>query len=439
MYFHHKTYHFHTHLNTSKAVLKKIISNKLAQNISSLTLIQFGNYLIPLLVLPYVTRIVGIENYGELEFARNFVLYFTIIIDYGFNLTATRAISINRNDLKKVNQIVTEVYITKLILFVATSLIFGLLVFFDAKLKSNFSLLLYTYIINIGFVIFPIWYFQGKEKISKISIINFIIKILIILLTFIFLKKAEDFWVYNFLQSISQIIIGIITSYYIFKIDTVKWVKVGAKEVYIQLKDGFNVFISTIMISFISSFTFIILSQYGSKEDIGVYSTAFKLSATIQTIILIPFSQAFFPHIANIAKQDINLFFKKINTMSYILLPFMSVIVCSCILFSKIIISILFGEEYLKASFYFQILSILPIFSIFINLYAYQGLLNLGKEKLFVTLHVVVAIFTIVSSYILIPKYGLISSIALRLAIEFILMALSILFFFKTKKNILKI
>lgn len=418
-------------------MINKFKSNKLLQNISALTLIQFGNYLIPLLVLPYVSRIVGIQKYGELEFARNLVFYFTIFIDYGFNLTATRAVSIHRGEPDQLNKIVTEVYIAKILLFLVSTVLFGVLIYLDSNYSNSAFLLWTTYLINFGFMIFPIWYFQGVEKISKISILNFIVKIGVIFMTFIFLTKSTDYWVYNLLQSISQIVIGLYTTYYLFYKDGIQWIKVGFKHILTRLKEGLNVFLSTILVCVIASFSFMILNHYGSKEDLGIYSTAFKIAITVQTIMLIPFSQAFFPFMAKLAKENIHDFFKKINQVALIALILMSIISLMCILMSDFIIIVLFGKDFLGASNAFKILSILPVFSVLTNLFAYQGLLNLGKDKLFLGIHIFSALVTIGSSFYIIPKFGLEGCLVLRVVIEILLMSISTIAFFVVKNKTL--
>lgn len=398
-----------------------------------------GNYAIPLLLIPYISRIVGVENYGHLEYARTLVFYFTVIIDYGFNYTATRDISINRFNKNELNKIVTEVYISKLILFLISTVLFYFLIYSDSSLEDIRGLLWFTYLINLGFVLFPMWLFQGLEKIANIAIVNFFIKLVVLSTVFVLLKQQNQFWIYNFLQSLAQILIGIVSFIFIRKVFKINFCKVRFSDVFTRLKSGFNIFLSTILINIFASYSFLILKNSASDTDVGIYATAFKLAITIQTIVIIPFSQAFFPHMALKAENNIKDFSKYLNKTTLYLSVGMIVICLLSFFLAEPIILILFGKDYLVAVSTFRILAFLPIFSALTNLYSYQGLLNLKKDKLFLQIHIFATLLVIILTHIIVPNYGLIGVSWLRVGAEVILMFMSFLFYKYQIKKLLNV
>lgn len=394
------------------------MNKKLVKNFSALSLIQIGNYAIPLLLIPYLSRIVGVENYGHLEYARTLIFYFTVFINYGFDYTATRDISINRFNHQELNKITSEVYVAKIILFIISALILYGCIYFDPSLQEISSLLWGTYLINIGFVLFPMWLFQGLEKIAWVAIINFIVKLSVLSLVFFLLKQKEQYWIYNFLQSISQITIGIVSLVIIRFYFKISFMSIKLKGLLERFKSGFSVFVSMILVTIYSSYSFVVLKSNGSEVDVGIYATAFKLAITIQSIVMQPFSQAFFPHMSIKAKTDILDFKKYIKKVSYVILPIMLIFCLFCFVFAETIIAILFGKDYIIATSTFRIMAFLPVFSILANLYCYQGLLNIKKDKLFFYAHVLVALFVVVLSHLLIPSNGLESAAYIRFASE---------------------
>ena len=91
-------------------------------NFISLTTLQGISYILPLVVLPYLIRVIGIEKFGLIAFAQSFVQYFMILTDYGFSLSATRTIALIGTDKNnKINALFSSVMTVKLI-FAAASL-----------------------------------------------------------------------------------------------------------------------------------------------------------------------------------------------------------------------------------------------------------------------------------------------------------------------------
>lgn len=145
----------------AESILRNSDYRRVLENIASLTGIQMVQYLLPLVTFPYLTRVLGPGNYGKVAFAVAFITYFNLITDYGFNLSATREISINRDDTERVSRIYSSVMVTKTLLMLLTFTAMLTIVLSVDRFRSDLPLYIYTYGIVLGSVLFPVWFFQG--------------------------------------------------------------------------------------------------------------------------------------------------------------------------------------------------------------------------------------------------------------------------------------
>ena len=405
------------------------------KNLSYLTLIQISNTLVPLLVIPYITKIISPDNFGSLEFSRVYCYYFTIAINYGFDLTATRQISIHRENVGKVNEIVSQTFYAKIILLIISSIIFLISLASIPSLQDIFTLLILTYIINIGYTLYPVWFFQGKEKLAFISVINFFIKLFIAILTLLFIRENYQYWVYNFLQSLSLIIVGFISIYFLYSKFGFKLEKFNKRLIFTIFKEGFPIFMGTILVTVMTSLFFLFLKVYSTEIELAKFSTSNKIISTLQGLILLPFSQAFFPLIAKQANENHIEFKKSIKKASFILFLITFMAGIFTIFFGELIITIIFSEKYLTALSSLKVLAFLPMFSTMSNIFAYQGLLSLKKDTIFLRIHIVYSILTLIFSFIMISGYNALIASWIRIIIEAMLFLTALLFYIITCKK----
>lgn len=108
-----------------------MIKNKLVGNIVSLGSVQIINYIFPLITVPYISRIIGPEGYGVINYSTSFITYFAILIAYGFDLSVTRRIAHETHSSEKVSQVVSKVFTCKLILIGFATIFFTRTIFFS--------------------------------------------------------------------------------------------------------------------------------------------------------------------------------------------------------------------------------------------------------------------------------------------------------------------
>ncbi len=386
--------------------LKKISDeNKvLIQNFSSLSILQFSNYLFPLIAFPYLVRVLGPEKFGLVNFAAAFVGYFTVLVDYGFNLSATQEISVHRNESGKIDEIFSGVMIVKSSLFLVGFIIFSLLVLSIPKFSVDAPVYFLSFLAVSGSVVFPTWFFQGMEKMKYITVITIGVKILWVVSVFLLIKSPSHILLYVLLNGISLILTGLIALLFIFRKFGIKMYFPPLTVIKRLLVEGWYVFVSTASITLYTSTNIFILGLFAGNEIVGYFAAADKIRIAVQGLFQNA-SQAIFPYLSKLfveSKEKAIRFVKKYLKLS---LSFAIVVTFVLFAFSGEIVLLILGEKYMQSINVFRIIIFLPLIILLSNVYGIQIMLNLGYKKEFFRIIFLAGIINLILSFILVPVY----------------------------------
>lgn len=358
--------------------LKQKVNSKeirvLIENFFSLSALQIVGYILPLITLPYLVRVLGVEKYGLIAFATAFATYFLVLTDYGFNLSATREISINRDDKQQISKIFSSVMLIKsLLLLFSFVLLISIIWSFD-KFTINWQVYVFAFGMVVGNVLFPVWFFQGMEKMKYSTSLNILAQILFTISIFIFIRGETDFLYVPLINSLGFIVAGVLSLFLIFKDFKVKLVIPESNFLWETFKDSTQFFLSRASVSIFTSSNVFFLGLFTSNVLVGYYSAAEKLFSASQGLST-PLTQSLYPFMSH--KKN-KVFFKKIFKLSV----FLNTIFCIVLfIMSGFIINILFGNEFQES------VNILKIFSIALlvvtpaQLLGYPYLAALGYPK----------------------------------------------------------
>ena len=350
------------------------VKKTLLSNFFSLSILQGLNIFLPLVTFPYLISVLRVDNFGLVMFAQSFVYYFAIFIDYGFAYSATREISINRNDKNKVTEIFSAVMQIKFLFVIFSFFIMLLIVNFFDKFNSNIELYYFTFIYIFGQAMMPVWYFQGNEDMKYITYVNLTAKGIFTFLIFIFVDNSDDYLYVPILNGLGYIIAGFLSLFLVFKKYNEKFILCDFKTMWVYLKDSSDYFLSRLSVSMFTSSNVFVLGIFSSSTIVGCFSVAEKLYNGIRSLYG-PVSATLYPYISN--KRNIYLY-KKIfysitcfNVLTVVLLWW----------FAPKVIELLSGE-YLELSIsFFRILITFALFTIPSSLLGYSFLAALGYKN----------------------------------------------------------
>jgi PST family polysaccharide transporter len=419
-----------------KLKVSKDKKNLLA-NIFSLSLLQGGNYILPLLTIPYLIRVLGLDYFGLLAFATATILYIALITDYGFNLSATRQISIHRDNHNKVSEIFSSIMVIKIILMLAGFAFLVILNIFVTKFGQNWEVYIATFGIVIGQVLFPIWLFQGIEKMKFITYINIISKIFSTILIFIFVQDQSEYLLVPIFISLGFIFGGIQSLYIVIYKLGYKFVWPSYDEILLHLKDGWYFFYSSFAISLYTISTTFILGLLTNNMIVGQFSAVDKIIQAAKGLYQ-PVAQAIYPMMSKLFDEDKFLALKFLRKLAIIILLIMSSLSVCLYIFSKEIIILFIGSNYDNSITLLKIMSPLPLIITMSNILGIQIMLNVGLKSSFGIILTIAAVLGVTLSFLLIPLYQDIGTAYVVLIVEIfvtIAMSVSIRKFFKFNTN----
>lgn len=347
-------------------------ASTVAKNFGYLTAMQIAGYVFPLLTIPYLARVIGVDKFGEIAFAAAIVLWFKTVSEWGFNYTATRDIAKNRDNKEAVSQIFSNVLWARLFLGSVSFVLLYAAIELVPYLQDKKLLLLLTFLTVPADIFLPQWFFQGLERMKFITVFSVLTKLLFTVGVFVFIKEKDDFILQPLLFSAGALVAGCVSLYLIL----IRWEyslrKPEVRNVITTLKNSTDVFINTIAPNLYFGFSTILVGMYAGAISNGLLDAGRKFVDVAQSFMGL-LSKAFFPFLARRGDQH-----KNYVKVTLVTACFASI---SLVVMSDFIIKLFFTPEFYKAVIVLQISSLSLIFLAIRDIYGVNYLILRGYEK----------------------------------------------------------
>jgi PST family polysaccharide transporter len=376
-------------------------SNVLIKNIASQSLLQVANLVLPFITIPYITKIIGPDKFGVINYCTAIVTYFVLIVNFSFDMQASRAVAQKPDDQAFINKIFSNIFYTKIFLFIISTITFLLLVNFLPQLKNEKQVAFYSFLILIGWVFTPNWLYQGKQQLNKIAVFNLIAKILFTAAVFVFINSKQQYVWQPLILSFSQILVGVLSFLFACKRFNITLVKYHWANIVGVLKEGKELFFSMITINLYSNTTIVILGIFLSVTQVGYYSAAYRLIITAISVLSIPLTQALFPFISASFSVDKSKGIKDLQTLLPVCLLFSFLYSLAFFIMAPFIITLFYGQAFYPAIAVFRILSVVPFLVSINSFLGVHALLNLKMDKKFLRITLTSSVVGISSALIL--------------------------------------
>lgn len=389
---------------------------RLFSNFFSLGVIQGTNYLLPIIITPYVIKRIGADGFGIIAVTQVVMMFLQNVSDYGFNLTATRDVSQSRENRLVLSRIFYTVLVTKLLIVLVELIGLLLVLFLVPALRPFSALYLLSFVTVIGQGLLMNWLFQGIERMGMVMYISLFSRLVSVALVLVFIRAKPDYIYFLFFTGVGNVLAGTVSIFLAIRMLKLKRVMPGGKQILHEFKNGWHIMTSSLAVSSYVYINVIVLRLFYSDTVVGYYSVAEKIISATRQILAVYF-QAIYPQVCRLVltgRREMLAFFR-----SYYL-PFLGMVLAGSFIlfcFPRPIIGIFLSDHQDISASYLRIMSFAP-FIICLNIPAYQLLIALDEKRTLFAVFISGTIINLIMNLCIVRTYGPVGTSIIILATE---------------------
>lgn len=392
------------------------------KNILYTSILTSSNYIFPLIVYPYVSRVLGVTNIGLCNFIDSVINYFIMFSMMGLSIVGTRQIAANRSNQNHINSVFSSL-ITLNLIFSGIAIIVLVIATLTVKdLYAHKDMMIYGGVKVLSNILLIEWLYRGIENFKFITIRSIIIKCLFVISIFIFVRNENDYNIYYLLTVLVVTGNALINFYY-----STKFVRFKLKLISLRkyLKPFIILGLYLVLTSLYTTFNIVYLGFTTNDTQVGYYTTAIKLYSILLALFS-GISTVLMPRMSNLLSDNKTEEFKHLMDKSISsLFLFATPLIVLTVIFAPQIIMLLSGPGYEGAITPMRIIMPLMLLIGYEQIQVIQCLMPLGKDKVIMINSSVGAIIGVILNLILVRYLASIGSAITWMSAEFVILILS--------------
>jgi O-antigen/teichoic acid export membrane protein len=391
--------------------------------------LNFLNTLYPLIVLPYVTRILGPDNLGKVNFAQNFVSYFLLVSTFGLQVYGVREIARVRHDKAELDKTYAELFSVSMLLSLVAALAYiGIVLCFSRFRADKELFLLFTLPILLNGISVD-WFFSGMERFGYITVRNAIFKLGSLPFLFIFVHSSSDYIVFAWIS-----IAAINGSALVNILGTRRFVRPSFRGIDIKkhLRALSTFFIITLVSTFAVSLPVTFLGFMGTDRDVALFTLDYKIILVTLSVIN-ALSVVLLPRLSMMAERESTRFDEVTRSLSLMINAFAIPAACGVAILSGRIVNLLGGAEFADSAKALRIMSVVILVSANSSFLVGQILYPRKKEAAVLASLIATAIAAIAADLFLIKTFVFPGAVAGYLLAETLYLAILVVVAFRQK------
>ena len=379
-------------------------------------ILTVSNFLFPLIIFPYVSRVLLPEGTGKVAFALSIVSYFTLFASFGVATYGIRAIAQVRDDKDRLSKTMHELLFINIISMIIVYIALVIAISVVPKFAMEKELFWVTSLFVIFTIIGIEWLYKGLEKYQYITIRTIVFKIASLFLVFLFVKEKSDYIIFAFISIFAIVGSGVLNLINSRKL--INYILYSEYEFKKHLKPMFVLFLTSMAIAIYTSLDEGLLGLLSSPEQVGYYNAAVRVKGILFTLIT-SLGVVLLPRLSYYVENHMETEFHEAlaKSTNFIIVIAASVVIFFT-LFAKETILILAGENYVASIIPLQIVVWALILSAITNILGIQILLPLKKDKQLLFSVLCAATVDVIANFLLVPKLAAVGTALSVIAAE---------------------
>lgn len=361
-------------------LLRHRLGNRLVKDTLILFGVQISGYVLPLVTLPYLTRVLGPANFGLTALGTALALYFVVLTDWGFPITGTRQMAIVQDQPEKVWRTYSTIMACKLALLGVCFLVMAALVASIPKLRAFWPLYAVSFLQVIGACLSPNWVLQGMQKMRYIAYSDYGAKVISVILIFALVHRSSDYMIVAALQSGGFLVAALLGLTVVFRKLNMRIVRPTIADMRQSYLDGWPVFLSTASMTAMSSTNTMIVGGMASASSVGYLSAAQRLIVAARSLTN-PITGAIYPHVSRMAARSPQEALRFVRKQIFLTsLPFLAVTI-GMLTLAPYVVFRLYGPKFTETGLLLQIMSLTPVLHAVASCFGTYFMLAFGFQK----------------------------------------------------------
>lgn len=373
---------------------------KIVRNYFYNILYQLLNILIPIMTIPYISRVLGPSGIGINSYTNSIISYFVLLANLGVNLYGNRMIALVKSDKKRLSIEFFEIYLSTLIFSLFSYALFW---FFFIFFSNHSRYLIYQSILIVAAMFDISWFFMGLEDFKKTVLRNSIVKIIMLFSIFLFVKNHYDIGTYILILAISQLVGNLSLWPYLRKI--IEPINLNKLHLLRHFRPLMSYFFPQIAVQIYVVFNKTLLGILSNMTAVGYFENSDKVLRVILAFLTAT-GTVMLPRITNISKgrnsKRVIMFLESIfDFIASLAFPICFGIIGIANNFSMIF----FGKSFSGISLVICLMAPITIFIPLSNVSGTQFLIPMGKVKYYTLSVTLGAIANIIMNLLMIPLW----------------------------------